>query len=210
MTAAKERRLSTPLVLAAASAMVSIGVIAWIGTRSDEALPPADARSPNALDVQVDTSTPALAAESFLDAWRKRAHRDALALSTGEAHAAVEARASRDDQLSDEERAAKQQIWNAMAETRLRLMVDGSEDLPEGRVLIHGTAEGEFLERPYQRRVSFVLTQVDDVWKVERVEFGEIVSDVPEFLELDDSVGRDPSEFEIRGALPDGPEEPAP
>jgi hypothetical protein len=210
MRAAGERRLSTPVVLAAASAMLSIGVIAWVSTSGDADPPPAEARSPNALDVAVDTSTPALAAESFLDAWRKRAHRDALALSAGEAHAAVEARASRDDQLSDEERAAKQQIWNAMAETRLRLMVDGSEDLPEGRVMIHGTAEGEFLERPYERRVSFVLSQVDGDWKVERIEFGEIVSDVPDFLELDDSVGRDPSEFEVRGALPEGPEEPQP
>ena len=210
MTAARERRLSTPLVLAVASAMISIGLIAWLGTCGDAGTASPDARSPNALDVEVDTSTPALAAESFLDAWRKRAHRDALVLSTGEAHAAVEARASRDDQLSDEERAAKQQIWNAMAETRLQLMVDSSEDLPEGRVLIQGTAEGEFLERPYERRVSFVLSQTDGAWKVERIEFGEIVSDVPEFLELDDSVGRDPSEFEVRGALPEGSEEEQP
>jgi hypothetical protein len=197
MAARTERRVPAILVLAAASAMVSVGVVAWLGTRPDT--PPPDARDPNALDVAVDTSTPALAAESFLDAWRKRAHEDALALSTGEAHAAVRDRIARDEALSDEERAAKQAIWNGMAASRLALMIDASEDLPDDRVLIHGTAEGEFLDRPYARRVDFLMHRDGGVWKVERVEFGEILSDVPEFLELDPSVGRDPSEFEVRG-----------
>lgn len=176
--------------------MVSIGVIAWLGTRSD---PAASATAdPNALDVEVDTSTPALAAESFLDAWRKRAHDDALTLSTGEAHAQVTDRKARDEALTNEERAQKQAIWNAMADSRLRLMVDASEDLPDGKVMIRGTAEGEFLDRPYERRVSFLLARVDEAWKVEHVEFGEILSETADFLELDPGVGRDPSEFEVR------------
>lgn len=197
MSARSERRLPAPLVLAVASAMVSVGVVAWLATRGGVPEPPAG--GVEIPEVIVDTRTPALAAESFLDAWRKRAHDQAAALSVGPAGQAVEARRSRDRQLAPEEREAKQRIWNTMAEGRLGLMVDESEDLPDGRVVIHGTAEGEFLERPYARRVDFVLRQVDGEWKVEDMELGEILSDMPDFLELDPPVGRDPSEFEIRG-----------
>lgn len=198
MAARTERRLPVPLVLAVASAMVSVGVMAWLGTRGGDGPPTVDA-APEVPDVIVDASTPALAAESFLDAWRKRAHDQAFALSTGQAQDAVEGRRAADAELSPEDRAAKQRIWNSMADGRLQLLVDGSEDLPDGRVVVAGSAEGEFLDRPYARRVEFVMRRVRGEWKVEQIEFGEITSDVPDFLELDPSVGRDPSEFEIRG-----------
>ncbi len=199
MAARTERRLPAALVLAVASAMVCVGVIAWLGTRPSAEGPEGAPSEVTAPEVLVDTSTPAFAAESFLDAWRKRAHEQALALSAGTARQAVEARRAADDQLAPDERAARQQVWNAMAESRLRLMVSASEDLPDGRVVIQGTAEGEFLDRPYARNVQFVLRRVDGEWKVDELAFGEITSEVPDFLELDPSVGRDPSEFEIRG-----------
>jgi len=139
-------------------------------------------------EVLVDTSTPAFAAESFLDAWRKRSHQTALELSVGDAHTAVLNRMRSDELMSAEERAAKQKIWNDLATTRLSLMVDESENLPDGRVVIHGTAEGEFLDRPYAREIDFVTKRVAGKWKVEDMQLRDITSDVPDFLEIDPSV----------------------
>lgn len=191
------RRLPVPLVLAAASAMVCVGIVAWALSRPGAVDPePSSAETP---EVRVDTSSPSLAAESFLDAWRKRAHGTASELSVGDARAAVDNRKRSDDLMSPEERAAKQQIWDQLADSRLALMVDQSEELRDGRVVIHGTAEGAFLEHEYARRIDFVLRRVDGQWKVEDMQLGDITSDVPDFLEIDPSVGRDPSEFEIRG-----------
>lgn len=192
-----ERRLPVPLVLAAASAMVCVGIVAWAATLPSA--PEAEGTPPEELEVVVDTSSPALAAESFLDAWRKRAHETALELSTGDAHTAVENRQRSDELMSPEERAAKQEIWNDLAESRLALMVDESDDLPDGRVVIHGTAEGKFLGEDYARQIDFVMQRVDGKWKVQDMELGDITSDTPDFLEIDPSVGRDASEFEIRG-----------
>ena len=192
-----ERRIPLPLVLAAASAMVCVGIVAWLA--SGPGADATEAETPDELDVRVDASSPALAAESFLDAWRKRSHQTALELSVGDAHTAVLNRLRSDELMSAEERAAKQKIWNDLATTRLSLMVDESENLPDGRVVIHGTAEGEFLDRPYAREIDFVTKRVAGKWKVEDMQLGDITSDVPDFLEIDPSVGRDPSEFEIRG-----------
>ena len=69
------------------------------------------------------TRTPEAAAESFLDAYRRREHATALALSVGDAHAQASARMERDERATPEERAAKEQLWDKMAAPRLRFVV---------------------------------------------------------------------------------------
>jgi len=195
MAATREgRRIPTPIVLATTSAMVCIGVIAYWVASASAPEPTREMRGPN--DVIVDGTTPEQAAESFLDAWRKRAHDAARTLSTGAAREAVEQRAADDSHLSPDEREIKERVWDQMATTRLALRIAESEDLGEDRVVLRGTAEGTFLERPYAREVQFEVTRIEGQWRVAQVGFGEILSDMPDVLDV---TGRDPSEFEMRG-----------
>lgn len=177
-----DRRLPTPLVLVAASAMVSIGAFgmwAAMGPRQREETPP----SP---EIQVDASTPERAAESFLDAWRKRAHDAAAALAIGRALERVEERAARDARMSDHERELKAQVWDAMARERLRLRLHEAENLEAGGLRLRGTAEGTFLGHPYSRAVEFVLRPDGEAWRVEDFSFGEILTETPGALDLSD------------------------
>ena len=183
--APKPKRVSTPLVLTVASAMVCVGLLGFLWNR--RAAEPTHAPTPNEIEVLVDTSTPERAAESFLDAWRKRAHDVAAELTEGVAHEAVEDRRRRDEALSPEERDLKRQLWDAMASDRLRLRLDeserldGSEGLDDGLAL-RGVAEGTFLDRPYERRMELVLVERDDGWRVRSFSFGEILTELPPSL----------------------------
>jgi hypothetical protein len=178
-------RVPTAVVLAAVSAMVSIGAVAFLLAR------PADGDKPEAAtgaETYVDQRTAERAAESFLDAWRKREHATALALSRGEAREAVRARQRSDAALGEEERQLKQQVWDAMASTRLALSVHESETLDGGRVAIRGVAQGRFVGDVYRREVRFVVAPEDadggDRWVVEHMRLGDILSDVPGVLQM--------------------------
>jgi len=192
-------RLPTPLVLALASAMVCVGIVAIYLAQSDEGPAQEGALAGGRPGVSVDTSTPALAAESFLDAWRKRNHGIAMDLSVGRARGAVLARQEADERLTPEELEVREGVWDHMADSRLTLQIDQSEELDDGRVRLMATAEGSFLDRPYRREMGFTLRERHDGWVVEHMELGEILTETPDFLDLDPDVGRDPSEFEIRG-----------
>jgi hypothetical protein len=169
------RKLSTPLVLAAASAMISIGLVAALGPglasrtrRADEApaIPP----------LRVDTRTPEATAESYLDAYRRREHQAAIALSVEDAQADARERMTRDERATPEERQAKARIWDRMAAPRLRFVVEAREARDGGRLYLAGRAEGRFLEQPYVREVAFELAPEADAWRVARMELGEIVA----------------------------------
>lgn len=193
----RQRRISGPIVLALASAMVCVGVAAvWLSRNGPE--PSAhQAVAPDG-GVRVDTSTPERAAETFLDAWRKRRHEAALAVCTGAARRKVEARQARDRRLDEHERALKEQVWDRMARESLKLEVRESRKLPAGRLLLAGEAVGEFLDHPYRREVTFVLEPQGERWKVADVEFGEILSEMPDLLEVDPD--RDPGAIEVQGS----------
>ena len=177
----RERRIPTPLVLAIASAMVCIGLVAVFMAQEDE---PEDPDRPSR--VTVDDRTPEAAAESFLDAWRKREHDVAASLAVGEALTAVRAREERDAHLSDQERDLQRQVWDAMATSRLDLFLRESENLPGGDLRLAGVAEGEFLERPYEREMEFVMKEVQGAWRIESIHFGEILTELPAALHLED------------------------
>lgn len=178
----KEDKLPTPLVLALASAMVCVGVVAVVISRSG----PAETAEERASRVAVNDRTAEAAAESFLDAWRKREHDVARRLSMENALRRVEARRQSDENLSDQERDLQRQVWDAMAATRLQLFLRESRNLPQGRLALAGVAEGEFLEQAYQREVEFVMVETAQGWRVAEVAFGEILSDMPAALRFED------------------------
>jgi len=179
-----KKRLNTPLVLAAASAMLCAGIIALAS-----APPPEEITNEPLPDnaVLVDRTTAERVAESYLDAWRKREHAVASSISRGAALAAVQARAAEDEAMSPHERELKRQVWDAMARTRLRLMLDEATNLEGGAVELVGTAEGEFIGEPYVRQVRFVCAPTaEDEWIVEQAEFGDILTPTPRILHLPD------------------------
>ncbi len=166
------RGIPTPVVLAVASAMVSIGVVAALGPtlfdRKDEE------EKREAAPLRVDARTPEAAAESYLDAYRRREHAAAIALSVGTARAQAETRMERDARATEEERAAKEQLWDAMAAPRLALVVTRREPI-EGGVALQGRAEGRFLERRYVREVAFDVLRRGDEWRVARMDLGAVL-----------------------------------
>ncbi len=176
MTATKKdapRSIGTPLVLAVASAMISIGLVAAFGPAllgSDDARGDASA-SP----IVVDATTPEGAAESYLDAYRRREHAIALALSVGDAHALAATRQARDARATPEELAAKAHLWDKMAAPRLRFVVTSREPSGATGERMRGRAEGTFLEQRYVREVSFEVVPEDGEWRVARMELGEVL-----------------------------------
>ena len=176
-SATLDKRIPTPLVLAIASAMICVGVAAYWASRQPDT--PLDAPTSRVL---VDDSTPERAAESFLDAWRKREHDVAAALAIGEAKAAVEARRAADLALSKEERAIKRQLWDAMASTRLSLVPTLSTELDDAHVALETVARGRFLGKPYERAIDFDVEKSDDRWRVARMELGPHLTDQADVL----------------------------
>ena len=175
-------RISTPAVLALVSGMVCIGVVGF----AFRAAPEVDAPDDRTTDIVIDTTTPERTAETFLDAWRKRDHAVAARLASGEALTEVEARRRRDADLSDHERELKAQVWDAMASERLRLLLHEAENLDGGRIRLAGVAEGTFLGQEYEREMHFVVHPGDEGWRVEQFHAGEILSNTPQMLQLDD------------------------
>ena len=129
----------------------------------------------------------------------------ALTLSTGEARRRVEERRHQDDSLTSEERDVKTQVWDAMAQTRLRLEVDESRILEDGTTLLRTRAVGEFLGRPYERRIAFGLSSEERGWRVSRMTLGQQLHETPDFLDVPHtptppSGARNPSDGEEKAA----------
>jgi len=226
------RRWSTALVLAASSTMISVGLGAWWlaggggpgAPASDPAANPTT-RPPVALRL----ATPEATAETFLDAWRKRDHEIGQALATGALRDRVAARAAEDRQIaSDPQAQAAAALWGMLAQERLTFVpssveVLGREDggqargqprdpsIPEEgasddaaapRLRLEGTAEGRFFDRPYKRRVRFIVRRVPPgvgaggpgasgverasagPWRVEDMELGDQLVVPPELRAL--------------------------
>jgi len=192
----KRKQISTPLALVSASVMVSIGVVAVISSQHGGAdATPTEAAPVVPRDVPVDQRTPERAAESWLDAWRTRSHDVALRLSAGVAREKVELRRTREEQMSPEDRALGEAVWKQLADTRLRLRIDESENLPNGNLTLRGRAEGEWMGRPYTRRMEFVMEKRGLEWFVTAYRFYEDEVDLA-------------GPAATPGILPDGGEDP--
>lgn len=195
--APKKKRIPTPVVLVSASLMLSIGVVGIISATSDDPSVGTPGEAPPIVprDVPVDQSSPERAAESWLDAWRTRSHDLALRLSSGVAREKVEARRTREEQMTPEDRALGEAVWKQLADTRLRLRINESENLPGGRLALRGRAVGEWMGRPYVRRMEFTMEKRGEQWFVSTYRF---------FDEEEDVAGPHPTP----GVLPDGGEDP--
>jgi hypothetical protein len=172
---AEGARIPTPLVLVAASAMLAIAfVIAasvwWEGS---------DAPAAGGAAPEVEDRTPELAAQSFYDAWRRRRWDQALAVSVGQAHRAVQEKRARDEELPEDERIVAERMWDALARAPLQLQLDEAEMLGGDRTMLHGTAEYEFVNRPYRRRVSFLVEPRGRHYRVARMDLGEVLTPLP-------------------------------
>lgn len=173
----REARISTPLVLATASAMLAIAAVVWMGVRPDD-VREHEPRPANAL--VVDDSTPERAAESFYDAWRRRRWAQALEVSVGHAREEVVRKQARDEALPREERIVAERMWDALATAPLTLVLDEAEMLPGDRLVLRGTAEYLFVNRPYRRRVEFeVVPAGEDHHRVARMRLGEVLTELP-------------------------------
>lgn len=165
-----ERRLPTPVVLALVSAMVCAGLVGMLWNVGGE--PAIEARAlPTPVDV--DDRTAEAAAESFLDAWRKRDHAIAEALAIGTALDQVRSRRERDGLGSDPQ---LEKIWDEMAAERLEFAVDAAENMgDDGDLRLIGVANGTFLGQPYAREVAFEMHETPDGWRVRSITFGAIL-----------------------------------
>src|SRR5690606_1383193 len=122
--AERETRISTPLVLAAASAMLAVAAVVWFGTRSDAET---EELAADPLAVRIDDSTPERAAQSFYDAWRRRRWVQALEISIGAARHEVLEKQARDAELPREERIVVERMWDVLARAPLTLALDEAE-----------------------------------------------------------------------------------
>lgn len=163
--------------------MLSVGLVAASFALRDPS-PETPAEDVEGLRARVDTSSAERAAESFLDAWRKRSHAQAIALSVGEARRAAKARRDEDAALDGDDR-RMQKVWNSLAAERLTFVPDTTEEPAPGRLVMHGTAEGTFFGGPYKRRVSFTASRVDGEWRVAEMVLGEQLVAPPELRALE-------------------------
>lgn len=164
--AERELRISTPLVLAADPE-----------PHDDVSELPETAAAP------IDDSTPERVAEGFYDAWRRRRWERALEVSAGTARHEVLEKQARDAELPREERIVVERMWDALANAPLTLGFDEAEMLGGDRHRLHGTAEYQFVNRPYRRRVEFEVEPSDDGYRVSRMRLGEVLTELPPMFE---------------------------
>src|SRR5690606_29709881 len=168
------RRISTPLVLAAASAMLAVSVVVLLSLGPAE-----EPREDAPLAFVIDDSTPERAAESFYDAWRRRRWAQALEVSVGAARHDVLQKQARDEQLPREERVIAERMWDALVRAPLTMALDEAEMLGGDRYRLRGTAEYDFVNRPYRRRVELVVEPSRDGYRVSRMRLGEVLTELP-------------------------------
>ena len=182
MTGERQTRLSTPMVLAASSGMVALGIAMWIGAAAPEAAEREQEGRAARATMVIDDRTPERVAESYYDAWRRRRWSEAAGISVGPAREAAMDKQARDERLDHTDRVVAERAWELLARAPLEVIFDESEDLPDGGLALRGTAEYELLDRPYRRRVEFVVQPRDGAFRVERMRLGEVLTDLPDLL----------------------------
>jgi hypothetical protein len=166
------KSIPTAWVLAGASLMVSVGVVAWIARPSPTPAENTPERRVEPARVAIETSTPERAAETFLDAWRKRAHEDGMAISEADAYERIRARRDSELALDPADRAQADALWRRLADMRLHFEAIESERLAGGMLRLRGIAKGMWLGKPYERPVEYELVERPVGWRVTKFELG--------------------------------------
>jgi len=178
----KKSRISTPVVLTVASSMLVIGGIGFFyagdggPTRDDESLPS------DYVALSIDDTTPERVAESFLDAWRRRAWDQAASISIGEAHEAVLTKQASDDEVDSTDRAMARQVWDRLAGAPLEVEFVRSDRTAAGGFELHGIASYDFMNAPYRRQMNWIVRPEGELWRVEVMETGEVLTEIPDLL----------------------------
>ena len=177
-----EGRISTPLVLAAASAMVAVGITAWLVASA-----PGDVARENAAraarpTIDVDDRTPETAAASFYDCWRRRRWPEALSIGSGRAAEAVLAKMADDERLPADERLVAERAWEALAHAPLEFRIERSEDLPQDLLRLTAVAEYSLVGQPYRRRVQMIVGPHAGRYRVQDFMLGEVLTELPQIL----------------------------
>jgi hypothetical protein len=182
-------RISTPVVLASSSAMIVIGIMAYMVSRAPEAereeQRAREQRHVIRTDLVIDDSTAERAAESFYDAWRRRAWEQAETVAVGEALGRVQSKRAAETGVNAEDRAMAREAWTAMASAPLTLYFRQSDDL-DGGLALAGIAAYEFVGRPYRREVEFLVVRQGERWRVERMVLGRVLTEIPDLMGLDE------------------------
>ncbi|MCA9609841.1 MAG: hypothetical protein KC619_29790 [Myxococcales bacterium] len=171
-----ERRLSTPLVLAAASAMLAIAGVIFFGLQSR---PPEVQQDEEPGGLRIDDSSPERAAESFYDAWRRRRWPEADRLSVGEARHQVHQKQASDEGMNHDDRIIAERGWEALAAAPLDLHIEQVDMEPNDRFVLQAVAEYELVGAPYRRRVTLRVRGTPDGYRVERMDLGDVLTELP-------------------------------
>ena len=176
-------RMSGPMVLASSSTMIAIGLLAWFVARTPDQIAEERTQRVRLAELRIDDRTPEAVAESFLDAWRRRSWDEAERIAVGEARARVQEKRAGEEQVNSEDRAMAREVWQAMASAELVVSFQRSDLLEEGRMALRGLAAYDFVGRPYRREMEWLVVREGEVWRVERMVNGRVITPLPEVLE---------------------------
>lgn len=183
----RDKRISTPLVLAASSGMIAIGLVAFMGVQTVENVEVEEQERATLAALVLDDRTAEAVAESYLDAWRRRAWDDAARISVGEAHDGALHKKQLDQEMDPTDRAMAREVWERLASAPLEVEFTGSEDLEAGAVAISGIAAYQFMGSPYRREVRWEIVPAEEqtaprLYRVRRMESGAVLSETPSLL----------------------------
>lgn len=179
-----KRRLSTPVVLAASSSMLAVGLIGfYYASATDGAARRPEADLPdNYVALSIDDTTPERVASSFLDAWRRRAWDQAASIAIGEARETVLTKQAEDAEVDPVDRVMARDVWERLAGAPLEVEFSRSDVVAGGGLQLHGVASYDFMNEPYRREMIWVVRPEGDLWRVEHMEAGDVLTEIPELL----------------------------
>jgi len=179
---AEEKRISTPLVLAASSGMIAIGLVAFMGVQTATRIEEEEEERGALAALVLDDRTPEAVAESYLDAWRRRAWDDAARMGTGEAREAALHKKQLDAEMDPTDRAMAREVWERLASAPLEVQLSGSENLEGGAIALQGVASYQFMGSPYRRAMRWEVVPEGNLYRVRVMQSGEVLSDIPTLL----------------------------
>lgn len=184
---ANGKKISTPFVLAASSGMVAIGLAALFAIEAPAEVAEDEAARAEVAALVIDDRTPERVAESYLDAWRRRAWDQAASISIGEAHERALEKQALDLDVRHEDRVMAREVWERLASAPLEVDFQAAERLDDqGGLYLHGVAAYTFMNQPYRREVSWVVRPEGELFRVERMENGRVLTSIPTLLEGSD------------------------
>jgi hypothetical protein len=165
--------------------MIAVGLTALFVMRAPEQVRVDQQRRAQLSELRIDDRSPEAVAESFYDAWRRRAWAEAERIATGEARARVQAKRAAEDDVHPEDREMARQVWRTLAAAPLRVYFQQA-DLLDGGIALRGIAAYDFVGRPYRREVEFLVVQEGSAWRVERMVPGRVITPLSDIVELDE------------------------